>query len=207
MPIVLEFRNQSNFLSQLVKPSLQPGLTWLGTSLACHVHWMQQKCKFSLSYWVFSLILNCKSVHVPKLGLAAFHPFYHIVSLNCNELICTEGERGEGGDLWLQLVISSDREALFGFFLYIWTLLRISLYFLYNWKTDWGCWVIVCLVNWVCPAPRRGTEMPSHISYLFSIESFCWYKNRDNVVGTFYVLWEIYNRCQTVLWLELISCN
>ena len=28
--------------------------------------------------------------------VAAFHPFYHIVSLNCNELICTEGERGEG---------------------------------------------------------------------------------------------------------------
>ena len=65
---------------------------------------MQQKCKFSLSYSISSLVLNCKSVHVPKLGLAAFHPFYHIVSLNCNELICTEGERGEGGtcdcNLW-----------------------------------------------------------------------------------------------------------
>ena len=86
---------------------------------------MQQKCKFSLFYWVSSLILNCRSVHVPKLG-RSFPPLYHIVSLNCNELICTGG--GEGGTFWYHRMGSIT--GIFSVYLY---LITGKLYFSYNW--------------------------------------------------------------------------
>ena len=41
---------------------------------------------------------------------------------------------------------------------------------------------------------------PVHICSLLRISQvFCCYKNPDNVVVSFYVLWEIYNRCMTAI--------
>ena len=106
---------------------------------------------------------------------------------------------GRGGKGWL-VTATCDiirLEALLGFFLYIWTLLRLKLYFLEKVKTLPADWQFLSSI-----ASLAGWQRCHLLLYLFSIENqsgFCCYKNPDNVVVSFYVLWEIYNRCMTAI--------
>ena len=107
------------------------------------------------------------------------------------------GEGGGGRDLWLQLVISSNGKHYWDFFCIFEPYYDWKLYFLLKIKTVPADWQFLSSIA------RLGGWQGCHLLlYLFSIEDqsvFCWDKNPDNVVVSFYVLWEIYNRCMTAI--------